>query len=402
MSRWRSLGLLLALAVSSTATAEQAPTTLTLDQALTVALDRAPELRLAELRAQAVRGSARGAGAPPNPELEAGLGRRGDGPLEELELGISQPLPIGTMLPSRAVAQADAVGAERWAEDTRRRVAARVAAAFLRVLHARERLVLDRELAARAVELRNATALRARIGDASELDATMAELDAARAEARVLETKATLTEHHAALATVLGLGSEVELVLDGPLLDRDRYAAALVGDLQDRADLMALEAGIEGAEAARRKALGETLPELGVWGHHAIEEGDEVWMAGLSVEVPLFDRAQGERAASHARLELAELALDEGTRTARVEHSAASEAYTLRLAAAELLGTGVLPRAARQSEAVGSAYELGQIPLTELLMVRAQAADAQREHLDAELAAALAGTALLEAAGWTP
>lgn len=402
MSRWRSLGLLLTLAVSPTAVAEQAHLPLTLDRAITLALERAPSVRQAGLEAEAVRGAARGAGALPNPELEAGLGRRGDGPMEELELGVSQPLPIGTLLPSRALAQAEATQAERWAQDSRRLVTAQAAATFLGCLHAEERLVIDREVAARAVRLREATALRARIGDASELEASLAQLDAARAEARVLEAQAGLAQAHAQLRLLLGLEPDADLQLDGPLLDRDRYTATLAGAPSDRPDLQALEAGVQGAQAARRQAVGETLPELALWGQHAREEGDEVWMAGVSLEVPIFDRAQGVRAASRARLDQAEGALEDGTRQARVLYGAAAQAYTLRLAAADLLTTGGLPQAALQSEAAGTAYDLGQIPLTELLLIRAQVADAQREHIDAELAAALAGTALLEAAGWTP
>ncbi len=402
MSRWRSLGLLLALAVSPTAAAEQGPIPLTLDRTIAVALERAPQLRQAELEATAARAAARGAGAPPNPELEAGLGRRGDGPAEELELGVSQPLPIGTLLPSRAVAQADASEAERWAEDSRRHVAALASAAFLHCLHASERLAIERQLAARAAQLRDATALRARIGDASELDAAMAQLDAARAEARVLETEAFQVEATAQLQHLLGLESGAELQLDGELLDRERYRGALAQARSDRPDLQALEARLEGARAAQRLARGEALPELGLWAHHAREEGDEIWMAGVSVELPLFERAQGERAASRARLDLAEVTLDEGGREARVTHHAASQAYRLRLAAADLLTTGSLPQAALQSDAAGAAYDLGQIPLSELILARAQAADALREHADAELAAALAGTAMLSAAGWTP
>jgi cobalt-zinc-cadmium efflux system outer membrane protein len=64
-----------------------------------------------------------------------------------------------------------------------------------------------------------------------------------------------------------------------------------------------------------------------------------------------------------------------------------------------LLEADALPNLGATVRLVQRAYELGQADLTRVLVVRTQAAETRREHLDALLEVALAGVALDAARG---
>ncbi len=400
MTWLKPVGLLLACVfASATAAAEPAP--LTLDEALSLASERSPLLAAARSDAAAASGSVRGSGAPPNPVLEGGIGGRSSHPHPEFEVGLSQPLPLATLGPSRARAAAEADAGRAGIDEVRRRLTGRVQAAFLGLLHADGRVALAEEAVALAGRVLDSARTRVRTGDAPELEESVAGLAHARARAGLAAARADRERAVGRLALLLDLEPD-GLAVRGELLERERYAPWLEADSASRADLELLAAGVRRAEAEARLARAMALPELGLWGGWEQEEGEHIGRAGLSLELPLFDVAAGERAAAVARTRGAEQALAARTRAAATELETADRVYRLRLDTVDVLETDALPRALRQSDAAGLAWGVGGIGLPELLLIRSQALEARLEHLDAELAAALAGVELMQAAGWTP
>ena len=416
MTWLKPVGLLLACVfASATAAAEPAP--LTLDEALSLASERSPLLAAARSDAAAASGSVRGSGAPPNPVLEGGIGGRSSHPHPEFEVGLSQPLPLATLGPSRARAAAEADAGRAGIDEVRRRLTGRVQAAFLGLLHADGRVALAEEAVALAGRVLDSARTRVRTGDAPELEESVAGLAHARARAGLAAARADRERAVGRLALLLDLEPD-GLAVRGELLERERYAPWLEAASASRAALELLAAGVRRpaaraaralraaggrrAEAEARLARAMALPELGLWGGWEQEEGEHIGRAGLSLELPLFDVAAGERAAAVARTRGAEQALAARTRAAATELETADRVYRLRLDTVDVLETDALPRALRQSDAAGLAWGVGGIGLPELLLIRSQALEARLEHLDAELAAALAGVELMQAAGWTP
>jgi len=400
MTPWKPLGLLLACVLASAATAAE-PEPLTLERALAIAAERSPALASAHYEHAATEASERGAGAPPNPVITAGLGGRTASAEPEVTVGLSQSLSLAETGPARRVAQAASVAAEAWTTDALRRAAADVSAAFLRVVHADARVRIADDSAQLAGEVLGALRARAEAGDAARLEVVIAELALARAQARVAGERAARERVAGLLALALDLGPPT-VVVRGPLLDRARYAAQVPPDVWARSDLGALAEEVDLAEARTRLAQSRSLPGFGLWGRYGREEGESVAMGGVSFALPFFRSAQAERGESAVRARQAAESLDVARRAAQVEVETAARVYTLRLQAADVLATDALPRALTQSDAAVTAFGLGALPLPDLLLIRGQAAQAQIEHIDAELAAALAGVELLSAVGWTP
>ncbi len=111
MTILKPAGLVTACVLASVAAARE-PDTLTLDQALALARERSPVLQAARFERDIALGATRGAGAPPNPVFDAGLGTHSTVTSPELQLGVSQSLPLAELGPSRSgtIAHAAAIG----------------------------------------------------------------------------------------------------------------------------------------------------------------------------------------------------------------------------------------------------------------------------------------------------
>ena len=403
MNHWNPLGsLVLCLFASVAVAGEPDPSTMTLDRALALAHERSPDLQIARYEQETARGAIRGAGAPPNPLIDAGLGTRSSTTGLEFEVGLSVPLRLAEARPARKGAMARAEAAGGWAAEAERRITADVSRAFLSVPCADKRVAVLVDAVGLAHGVVAAIESRVSVGDAAAIELTIAELALARAEAELAAQRAEREQALGALRLAIGLDMEEPLLPVGLVLERDRYAPYLESLTPLRPDVAALKEQVAGAEADLGLARARGLPDLGLWGRYAQEEGASVVAGGLSLEVPIFYRAEGERAVASARVRQAEAAVHAGARVAEVELSTAARVYSLRLEAVDQLETGALPRAARQSASALRAHELGQLPLAQLLLINGYAFEARLEHADAELAAALAGVDLLEAAGWTP
>lgn len=258
-------GLLLACVLAFTAAAAE-PTTLTLDQALALAERRSDELQGARYEWDIAVGAARGAGALPNPVLDAGLGTRTTVAGPEVQLGVSQPLRLARIGPTRRGALFDADALEDWSIDTERRVMAEVSAAFLRVRHADARVFIADEAARLADRILEVTTARVRVGDASELELGAAELALARARAVLASERANRARTLGGLRVAIGAEPGEVLEPIGPVLSRERYVAVLDGTGGPRPDVDALKHELLAAEAGRRLARVQALPDLGIWG----------------------------------------------------------------------------------------------------------------------------------------
>ncbi|HZS71982.1 MAG TPA: TolC family protein [Candidatus Acidoferrum sp.] len=330
---------------------------LTLEQALSAARESNPTLRQAEAELRSAKARQRQAGLYPNPSIgytgdeirggTAGGGKQG--------FFVEQRIvTAGKLGATKAAFGKDVELATTEAEEQRTRVETAVRLAFLRVLAAQEMLETRRGLANIAQEAETTQHRLANTGQADETEVLAAEIEAERMRIAARMQENTLREEWRALAAVLGRPELPLQVVSGDLetewvdlKEEDTIETLVKNSPAARiADTAAARAQVELARSKKeafpdvvlRGGLEYNNEQLGAPPHATGWEG----IAEASVEIPLFNRNQGNVAAAGAQLDRAQqekrrisLALRE--RASIVMDEYANARLTVREYKAELL-----------------------------------------------------------------
>lgn len=365
---------------------------LTLSDALMRAREQAPRIVSARLALEEARARLLGAGTRPNnPELDVGLGRRsGETASTDVELGIQQMLePAGRRRARMAAATEGVAQGTAIIEDTTRQVLADVAAAFLRALHASAQINLLTAAEALASQVHAAAHRRFKAGDIPVLDVNIARASLARARADRQSAAATLVTTIGELKQLLGI--EVDVTIEGSLAPPEPIdLAGLQGAAARRPEIRQLEAAVREAEAEARIGASYRRPGVGVSARYEREEGDNVLLGGVTVSLPMFARGQELVALGGARAGRLRAELEAARVRIRTEVAAAGEAYKQRAEAVRLLQDEGLPGLDENERLTTRSFEVGQIGLAELLLIRREILDTRFQYLDTLLEAALA------------
>lgn len=273
-------------------------------EAVAVALSLNPELAARRASIGETRALLIGAGLFPNPEVGVGF-RQGisgtPGFTVDAEL-LFELLRLGERRGQKAVASAriDEARASLLVEEYE--LATRVRAQVLSVL-AQEHVasLLEEELSIR--ERASALVVRQRdVGEANELDVSAASLEAADLRRELRQTRAELGTTRLELNRLMGLPPTVSVTLTE---SGQPLRVAVLDDLSDEAlterllagrlELRAKEAEYERTERELKLAVLRQYPRLRLGPGFSHEGEDENYLGvGASIELPLFDRNQGE------------------------------------------------------------------------------------------------------------
>jgi cobalt-zinc-cadmium efflux system outer membrane protein len=375
--------------------AAQPSSELTLEEALSLARQRAPALLEAAGRVAEARGAV--AGASPllhgNPTLEVEAGPRslatGERALDAA-VGLSQPVELGGKRGARLdSARAGLARETALQQDTERRVLGEVAAVFLRALHARERLRLAREVEAAARDVSQSTQRRFEAGDVPGVDVNVARVALARARADAASAEGEEAALLGELSGLLGLPVDAALGVRGDLSALSAGAEALPSPPSERPDITALEAELEEAKAERRLGEGFAWPDVNVGVRYEQEGEERVLLGALGVSLPLFARGQSARVTGEARVRRLQLALEAARQTRSVQGRAALARYRKDREAVELLEREALPLLADNEQLARKSYEAGEMGLAEFLLVRRDVLEVRADYLARLLQAAL-------------
>ncbi len=376
---------------------------LTLEQALSLARERAPAVLSARARIEESRGRLSAASVIRNPEVEAAAGGAisGEPRNAKVDAGLLQDVELGGRRSSRIdVARAEVESSIAEAEDVLRRARREVAAAFYRGLQAQERLALLEGAERIAEETLEAARRRHESGDVALLDVNVARVAAARARSEVHGARSSLSASLAEIRVLLGFSPEEHVLLEGELSSPRRFDLPnLLETALGRPDIRALQSELDAANAELR--LGEALswPELGLGALYQREEGQDFLLGAVRLSLPLFDRGQGVRAEARARAGRLGQELEARRRAVRIEVFAAVEVYDQQRAAVEELEREAL-RVVEENEALSKeSYEAGQISMVELLLVRREMLEIRSDYLSRLLDAAIASADLEASAG---
>ena len=125
----------------------------------------------------------------------------------------------------------------------------------------------------------------------------------------------------------------------------------------------------------------------------------EIITGGMTVTLPMFSKGQEQRAVGSARAARLRAELDAARARVQLEVRAAFEAYDRRLAAVRILEAEAIPGLDENEQLTTRSFEVGQLGLPDLLLIRRAIFDTRSEYLAALLEAALARIDLDASAG---
>jgi cobalt-zinc-cadmium efflux system outer membrane protein len=263
------------------------------------------------------------------------------------------------------------------------------ASAYYRAVHAKERIKLLNVTYELASSVYSAADRRFKAGDIAVLDVNIARASLARVRAEREGAEASKSIALGELRQLLGLESEVDV--DGSLSrPGETDVNAALQTAAQRPELRVLEAGIQEAEAELQLGLSFSKPEYGVGVRYAREEGDQIVLGGMTVTLPMFSKGQEQRAVGSARAARLRAELDAARSRVQIEVRAAFDAYSRRLSAVRMLETDAIPGLDENEQLTTRSFEVGQLGLPELLLIRREILDTRSQYLDALLEAALA------------
>ena len=366
-------------------------------QAVDLALARAPILRSAEAGRQAARGDRVTAGLRPNPDFSlntenvGGSGTYGGIRSLETTYSLSQRIETGGKRQARIAAANRAVAltgldVEAVRMDLVREVVQTLAGAVATgraVEIARERVRL-------ADEVLRAT--RARVEAGREAFTQQRRAEVARETAAVFAERAQREAGAAlrALSVLLAMpGANVASAQAawfddlGPRPDPARAAALPPGQL-DRARLDTLiDQRRAELDLQRRNAIPDVAVGAGVRRFREAS-GDTAFVLGLSVPLPVFDRNQGNILRAGAELSRAEAEAERGRLYLDAALAEAERRLDQAWRAADSLRRVVLPAAGEAAASAREGYVAGKFSLLEVLDAQRVLSDA-REQLNAAL-----------------
>jgi len=391
------------LLYASTAGAD--PLKLDLPTALARARDRAPEAIAALARIEEADAARAGARIllGHNPELEVGAGPRlGTPRTTQLEARIAQRFEPGRRGARVHVADAGVQHVRALGDAELRELGFEVASLFYDARAAELAVELaqrTQEVAARAAD---AAERRRKAGDLTDLGVDLARVALGRARSAVAAGQAARAEALGRLGALIGAapGDAITLVgeLRPPALTLDELRAAVPA----RADVRALEAESRLARAEGSLAAANGRPELGAWLGYERDSADTVLLGGLSVTLPLWNRAQGDQAAARAKQRRAERTRAAVLAAASRQVVDAFEAYARAREAVEVFERDVLPALADAEALLERSIEAGQIAINDYLVARQEILGGRREQLERQLALAKAAAAARFVAGAAP
>lgn len=119
----------------------------------------------------------------------------------------------------------------------------------------------------------------------------------------------------------------------------------------------------------------------------------------MTLTLPTFARGQELQSAGMARAAKLRAELDAARSRINVEVRSAFEAYARRLAAVDALEADAIPGIDDNEALAARSFEVGQIGLPDLLLLRREILDTRSQYLDALFEAALARVDLETSAG---
>jgi len=360
-----------------------------------MALEAHPAVRQAEAHVAAAAGRERQAGLYPNPVLGATSEEIAAGPvIRGGEHGgfFEQRIVTGGKLGlSKRVAAGDRAVSEALLETEKQRVRNAARLLFYQAMGDAQRVKVRGQMSALAVETVQIARELMNVGQADQPDRMAAEVEAQRAALSLTMAKNAQERTWRQMAALLGRPAMAVAELAGDLT----ALPALTFDaevLEKSPELREAASGVLRAEAALARAKREPVPDVMVRGGAAYNrELLEVGMRPvgregffeIGVEVPLFNRNQGNVAAARAEREAARQAVERTRTGLRLRLAEAHREYANAFVAARTYRDEMIPTAEKAHAMYKENYRRMAAAYPFALQTQRNLVQLQDEYVDA-------------------
>lgn len=350
-----------------------------------------PDLRIARATLKNAEAAIITAGARPNPSIHVGPGYSSppDSPLF-FESAFNLPIETAGKRGYRilqAARQADS--ARLQLAEAGWQVVARVHSAVLGLLIAQRNLALIQQEQSIRTELVRLTEAQVNAGELASPILASARIDLTNVTLQTHAAEGQLQQARADLAAAIGVP---ESALNGvqfswPSLDHPPDDQAVSGEniqrvaVLNRLDLQALLADYAAAEAALRLEVAKQYPDIQLGPGYNFEEGNNDYILGLSVTLPILNRNQGPIAQAEAQREKAAAVFSALQLQVIAQSRSALVAYKSALAQLREADRLVAQQAQRERLARRS-FDLGESDKLTLTGVLLQTTTTERARLD--------------------
>jgi outer membrane protein, heavy metal efflux system len=343
----------------------------TLDDAQHLAAQFNPTLHQAEAEIRAAKARAQQAGLYPNPtagysgdEIRGGSingGKEGFFAQQTIVTG-------GKLAKSRAVFEQESHLAELEAEEQKTRVETSVKIAFYRVLAAQELLDLRRDLSAIGQAYQKSQDELFRTGQVDESEKLETDIEVQRLQLAAFEQENALREQWRRLATVIGQPELPQAAVAGdlehgwPQIDEQQIINTIAA-LSPATRIADAAASRASADIARAKS--QVVPDINLLG--GLEYNNEPlgsaphaigWegFAEVGVQLPIFNRNQGNIAEAGAQLDRAQLERQRVQLVLRERASSVLDEYATATVIATQYRESILPAAKKSNMLLTEKY----------------------------------------------
>ena len=396
------------LAGGRVAFAQSPPTSapVTVDQVVERAVADNPELRAMRAEVDAARGRLLQAGLRPNPMLDLGGQANVSGPDNNVTVGLSIPLDLNGRKAGRVgVAEREIDMKQAQVSDRERRLSAEVRLKAGDLLAARRNLEFTEELLATNQKGLGLVRDRVQQGAAPPLEESLVLVEVNRLEASLSILRSRVEVLGLQLRLLAGMSPDEPLSLQGDLTPRpvtlDR-AQALTQALAGRPDIVIArsEAAMAHAKIRREEAegrwdarfnLGYQRQDFGFslngltdrGGTRPIQDTFNYVGGGVTIMVPVRNQNQGNVAAATAEAQAAERKREGAELIVRQEVAAAFAQLDAAQRGLAIYSRGVRDVAGRNLAVVRQAYELGRIPVLDVIAEQRRYIEIEMGYTDA-------------------
>ncbi len=394
---------------------------MTADEAVRIAITNNGDLEALRREADAARALIKQARLRANPSVSIG-GAKMIGGMDNSQMAEAMlPLELGGRRSSRIrVAEREAEVRQKAVEDRERSLAAEVRIKFGEALAEAFKLRFTEEAVAAALEQFRLVQARVTEGKTAPLEESMTLVEVNRLrsmrETAVGKTEIAFLE----LRNLLGMRPEEPVRLKGDFDDMIAslpvLADAVADAINTRPDLAGLRAieelstaQIEQARAGGRldasvrsgyQRMRSGFPLNGLTESGELRPIDAVFNSftfGVTIELPLLNRNQGEIEAATANREAARNRREFGELIVRREVATAFARYESAARAMEIFRVGVRDQAGANLAVIRQMYELGSRNLIEYLIEERRFIEIENEYIDMQLAVYQAYTEMMRA-----
>jgi outer membrane protein, heavy metal efflux system len=365
---------------------------LAIDRLIDLGRSRRADLMAARQRLAIAEGRLRQAGLRPNPTFEAEYGSPrflgGEGEYD-FSAGVTQVIELGGKRGRRvAVAKLEVAQIRAEILSLERQLVVGIRAAYVSALAAARQLDTLERLIAGNEEIVRISEARLTEGDAAPLDVNLVKVENDRIKVQAIQARAELETQLLEIRTLIGADISESLRL-APQPDRPPRFDATLSELTElalrvRPDLQAARLGEELGTARTNLARANAIPNVAGSVRYsrskgivdlpgplngstfASDQGNELTF-GVSVDIPVFNRNQGEIAAATGERLQATWTREFLESTVRRDVAVAYRKYRAAAESLVVYSTQILPRAEDNLRSVRAAYGLGDFSIFEVV-----------------------------------